>query len=285
MIKTKHNNFFEVYKKNVPLDKLYTTQQPALWVSASWCTICLHGAFLVHHSKLLCNAVVHTHIYTHTQTRPILHIYRFLVNLAVQIREGGETSLKFLKRDLFASLFCCTSGQSVLRAECLRGKEICGGGGGGCPTADTADQLHCSPSSTSYLEGGLTAVTADQLHCSPSSCLQWLQSDSPPPMQWGLTAVQVHVCSDCSQTPPPPMQSGLTAVQVHVCGDCSQTPSCQMQWGLTSVQVHVCCSDCSQTPPPDAVRPNCSPSSCLQWLQSDPPPPYPTWLQLSNLNI
>ena len=34
-------------------------------------------------------------------------------------------------------------------------------------TAVTADQLHCSPSSTRG--GGLTAVTADQLHCSPSS--------------------------------------------------------------------------------------------------------------------
>ena len=40
-------------------------------------------------------------------------------------------------------------------------------------TAVTADQLHCSPSSTPDPGGGggLTAVTADQLHCSPSSTL------------------------------------------------------------------------------------------------------------------
>ena len=59
--------------------------------------------------------------------------------------------------------FTCTTGQPVLRTECLRGRGMWGRWG--CSNCS-----HCSPSSTSDLGGGdLTVVTADQLHCSPSS--------------------------------------------------------------------------------------------------------------------
>ena len=83
--------------------------------------------------------------------------------------------------------------------------------GGGDLTAVTADQLHCSPSSSSDPGvgwGGVPiAVTADQLHYTPSSTLHQVGSD----------------CSHCTPSSTSNWGGGLTAVTA-VKLDCSQIP-------------------------------------------------------------
>ena len=168
-----------------------------------------------------------------TQTRPVLwqrstlRIYlsfwfppwHFTLSLLwlEQLVSKSDVHLRVIPLNVFK-----TSGQPVLRTEYLRGKEISSGGG------------------------------------------VWLQSQ-----QTNFTAVKVQLLipggrggrSNYNPCRPTSLQSkfmsAVTAVIPH------PIPT-QMQWGLTAVQVYVC-SDCSQTPPPpNTVRPNCSPSSCLQ---------------------
>ena len=104
------------------------------------------------------------------------------------------------------------------------------------------------------------------------------------------------VGSDCSHCRPTSLQSKFnfwTAVRPHCCGGGESNSShCRHELGLQwlqsdppAVQVHVW-SNCSQTPlpSPTTVRPDCSPSSCLKWLQSDPSLQISTFL-IFNIRI
>ena len=122
-----------------------------------------------------------------------------------------------------------------------------GGGGSDCThckveTAVTADQLHCSPSST----GGVpTALTADQVGLQVNCRLPTSRggSDSTQVQSWtAVTGVQLH----CSPSSTAKSGGGLTAViadQLH----CSPSSTTNSGGVLTALTAKLDCSHCRST--------------------------------------
>ena len=151
-------------------------------------------------------------------------------------------------------LFINTSGQPVLRTECLRGRPFLPPKIRGLTWA--AVKLMCSD-------------------CSPT--LQWLQSnppphhqneelqwswcavtagEPPPPPEWGV-AVKL-MCSDCSWTPPPTRMRSCSEVDVQWLQSNPPPPphwNEELQWSWCAVTAVQLCSDSSWTPPPPPPPP------------------------------
>ena len=143
-----------------------------------------------------------------------------------------------------------TSGQPVLRTECLRRRpfppKIRG-------WTWAAVKLMCSDCSTTLQ--WLQLNPPPKIRSCSEVDVQWLQlNPPPPPPEWGV-AVKL-MCSDCSWTPPhwnEELQWSWCAVTAaQLCSNCSQTPhqNEELQWSWCAVTAVQLCSDCSWTPPP-----------------------------------